>query len=348
MTRYSKHVSVIWDVTGMFDWVPVLASCHHHLYANVEPVPPVIPQPFGLSVEAPSIIAHPPGFLLGDNKLTATVYHNHVWFAIDGHDLGHMLMHLCVPPTSPGPCTLMEFNILLSSRKAKFTAGEVKADGKAVACCTMIEPLSPSAVTPMMVCGAVPVPIAGCGMSVALNSLLVGMHPIDLVAGWVDVLATMIQSAVMSAVSPIEKGEFDAIGFQPMPDGGSIFGNDIRFLGQQYYGYHGDGVLEYKPFGGPMGEGGVSVTRDGATGDIITERAEQVRLGGIGGVQHSSRTIYHPDGTVEDQEIDGVSWAGGGQSTTTRRRTDGGAWETQNTESSASLPWSEGTDVPFL
>lgn len=347
--RFANHVSVIWDVTGFFDWIPVIPSVHHHLYMTFVPVAPVAPQPFGLSVDVPSIIAHPPGAACGDHKLTSTVYHNHVCFALDGHDLGHFLMHVCVPPLMPGPCTLMEFNILLSSRKAKFSAGEVKANGKPVACCTMIEPSDPTAITPMLTCGAMPVPNSGCGTSVAFNSLLVGMHWIDMLAGVVDTAVSVAQGILMS-MGPVEAGNIlDGIGFNPVPDFGSLAGNGIRLLGQQQFDYSGDASFEYKPLSGPLGELGTTATVDGVTGEVVHEVGGAARLGGIAEGHGTLRDRYQPDGTRTDEVSGGASWFGGGHSDATGRRNPMGNYDAQpSSNDGTSTPWDDGAQVPFL
>lgn len=348
MQRFSKHVSVVWDLTCAFDYVPALPACHSHIYLAAPP-PAVVPMAFGLSVEQPAIIAHPQGFLLGDNKLTSTVYHNHVWFALGGHDLGKMLMHVCVPPLAPGSCTLMTMDILLSSRKAKFTAGEVKADGVAVACCTMIEPDSPAAVTPMMICGTVPVPAAGCGTSVHLNSLLVGMSFVDLIAGWVDVLITVILS--LSDPFGARDKVLAALGFSLGPDFGDLAGNLIRLEGQYLGAYHGDATFDYKPFGGPFVEFSESVTFDGASGDVIRQTAGSVGVGGVGRVQSAERSVWRSDGTGYHEISSGFTGLAGAQDSRTIRSDDGvdGTYrEVDRVSRGPSLPWSEGTEVPFL
>jgi hypothetical protein len=282
---------------------------------------------------------------MGDHKLTSTVYHNHVWFALDGHNLGMGMMHVCAPPAMPGPCTMMPINILMSSRKAKFKAGEVKANGKPVACCTMIEPSSPGAITPMMVCGAIPVPTAGCGMSVALNSLVVGMDWTDLLAGWADIVVSMVQAAITSAMSggTLEAGEFEAVGFEPIPDFGGLAGAGVRQLGQAYGGHRGDVEYEYKPIGGPFVEAGVTRTIDGETGDVTAEEFGQVGAGGIVRGRGSRSEVLHRDGSRESEYGGSVQGAGGAERRVRRRD---GEWESESTGSS--LPWSDDVDVPFL
>lgn len=345
--RIPKHVSVAFDLVCMGDWVPAVMAFHGHSYISPPPGPPIIKVPMGTSVEIPVTILWPAGALLGDNKLTSTVYHRHVWFALEGHDCGHGIMHLCVPPLMPGPCVEMELNILFSSRKAKFTAGEVKANGAAVACCTMFDSLAPA--TPMMTCGALPLPNTGTGTAVAFNSLLVGMHPVDLLAGWVDVVVSMVSSVLFNGV--VEVGNWgEGLGISPIPDFGAIAGGLVRGLGQEFGDYHGDAGIGYSPVNGPLGGVGRSVVRDGATGDITDTTTGGVQAGGLGGGQETHRDIHRADGTVVEQESVTGTTAGGGQYERGGERINGGDWHSMPTtgDNNPSLPWSEGTEVPFL
>lgn len=347
--RFPNHVSVIWDVTGFLDWVPALIAVHHHIYTAPPPVL-LVPVPMGASMELPSIIAHPPGAVTGTHKLTSSVYHNHVWFALEGHDLGHLLVHICLPPAMPGPCTQMPLNLAFSSRKAKFAAGEVKANGKAVACCTIFDlAVIP---TPMLICGAMPVPSAGCGTSVAFNSLLVGMSGWDLVAGYVDVIVSIIQSTIMNA-GPVEAGSMmDGLGINPVPELGPLAGGAVRLLGQLLGDYHGDASGGYSPVDGPLGGDGATITRDGDTGDVTIDRTTTVQAGGLVGGSFTDRQIVHSDGSVTHQEVTTGSMIGGGQIENTRTIASNAPASQQpregTTTTGPNLPWSEGTGVPFL
>lgn len=349
--RFPNHISVIWDLVCLADWSPGgIPSLHGHMFTPPPPAPPlpVVKVPLSPSVEIPVPIAYHPAALLGDHKLTSTVYHRSVWFALDGHDCGHGIIHICVPllPLLL-PCGEMPLNILFSSRKAKFTAGEVKANGAAVACCTMIDlAVVP---TPMMVCGVIPLPIVGTGTAVAFNSVLVGMHWIDLVAGWVDVIVSMYFSVLLNGVVELESW-MEGLGVSPIPNFGAMAGSLVRFRGQEFAGYHGDAQLGYSPISGPLGGVGVSLTRDGATGDITAESTVGVQAGGLAGVQRTSRVTRRADGTVVEQESVTGTTLGGGRYERGQERTNGGDWTSMPTtgDSGPSLPWSEGAEVPFL
>jgi hypothetical protein len=245
----------------------------------------------------------------------------------------------------------MALDIAFSSRKAKFSAGEVKADKAAIACCTMLDlGIVP---TPMMVCGALSLPIAGTGTAVAFNSLIVGMHWIDLVAGWVDVYLSMAQGVILSAAGVSFGNIASGLGVNPIPDVGANAGGMVRLMGQLGADYHGDAQLGYSPVQGPLGGGGVTVTRDGASGDVTLQATRGGQLGGLAGVQQSDQLIYHAaDGSIEERQSVTGTTIGGGQAERGRTRTNGGEWQQMDSsgdsDSGPSLPWSEGTEVPFL
>ena len=256
--RFENHVSLVWDVSTFLDVVPITPSCHNHLVLMPPGVP--VPKPLGLSIEMASVMAHPPGLVTGAHEFTSTVYHNHVWFALEGHDLGPVIMHVSVEPSID---LLMPMHILKASRKAKFKAGEVKANGKPVACCTMI--VDAPAVTPMMACGDVPMPVCGTGTALLGSSLIVGMHWIDMAMGWADIAVSMLAAFLtngISAGSPSPTlGESDL-----MPEFGGLVSALIASAGQEFAGYHGDASWSYNPVQGALADVGITVTDDGATG----------------------------------------------------------------------------------
>jgi hypothetical protein len=299
--RIKKHVSLVWDLTLHMDFMPALAGIHDHLF-----LPSGTKHPIGASVEVPAPMMWPPGFLLGNNQFTTTVYHHHVWIVLDGHDLGPMLGHMCIPPVLPTPvppfidtCVKVIVDVLLSSRKAYFSAGEVKANDKPIACCTMfVDFLAPP--TPMATCGIVPAPTVGSATSL-MTDLLVGMTWVDFFAGCaalvVDIIAGLIWHKASGGFeggtpAPGDAPSFgDAVGEEGSSGvaGGAATGGwgdgaagIVRWLGQEYAGYRGDA-------GGSVGP--VSVTRDGDTMDTTVE-ASNPELG-------NDRTVFHNDGTVE-------------------------------------------------
>lgn len=259
--RFANRVSLTYDVAAFLDVIPAVPAIHNHLIVVPPPVF-VLPKPMGLSVEQAVLMMWPFGVITGAHKFTSSVYHNGTWFALEGHDVGPMILHISVEPSFD---LLMPVHFLRASRKAKFKAGEVKANQKAVACCTML--VDVPAVTPMATCGDIEVPNTGTGSSVFSSSLLVGMHWIDLVMGWVDVIVSAIQSIVTSSASfGLSSVAPDTIGLKPIPSFGSLAAALVGFAGQEFFGYRGDVAFSYKPVRGPLGEVGITMTQDGSTG----------------------------------------------------------------------------------
>lgn len=291
--RFGNHVSVVWDITAFLDYVGAQPAVHNHLLLTASP-PFLIPKPLSLSVEAPVPILWPPGFLLGANKLTSSVYHNHVWFGLEKHDCGPMIFHLSVDPPVD---LLMPVHLISSSRKAKFKAGEVKANGAAVACMTMIDP-SAIVPTPLLVCGDIPSPTSGTGSAVWLNSLLVGMHLADLIMGWVDTLVSMVFATLKAAAGgqgavEFSPGTYGLADVSVMPDLGALAGALVGLAFQEWGGYRGDVGFEYKPVGGHLFEVGVGISRDGDSHDVQFGGAG--RLGPDGANVHGGRSFTrHP------------------------------------------------------
>lgn len=267
--RFKKSVSIARDISTMLDYSP--SGClgvHNHIVIQPTPAGPVpTPMPMMPSMELPLPMLWPPGYLMGQNKFSSTVYHNNLWIALEGYDTGIGIVHVCL--VAPPPCIVIPMHILDSSRKAKFKVSDVKADGKAIATCTMFDIAPP---TPLLVCGSVPTPTAGTGTAVAFNSLKVGMHWIDVVAGWADVIITCVMAFFKARANPLEGTGAPAL-LEPklMPDAGSIVGGLIRMAGQEWAGFRGDAQVEYKPLQGVLAEVGISVSRDGDTGRFSGE-----------------------------------------------------------------------------
>ncbi|MBZ0119627.1 MAG: hypothetical protein K8H88_21740, partial [Sandaracinaceae bacterium] len=270
MSRFPVHVSVVWDLNAFLDYNPTLLAVHHHL-VFVPPAPPV-PQPFGASLEQPATMLWPVGFALGANKFTTSVYHHSVWIALEGHDIGRMLFHLSLVP---GIDLLMPGHILKSSRKAKFRAGEVKANGKAIACCTIFDVGAMPA--PMMICGDLPLPASGTGTAVWLNDVLVGMHWIDVLMGWVDCVVGMVVAALKSVNIVAQADPFGLIKVDPVPDFGALAAAAVGLGGQMWAGYHGDVSYTYSPVSGPAAGLSVSLTHN--DDDSRVTAAVEGRLG---------------------------------------------------------------------
>lgn len=308
--RFPNHVSVVWDLTAFLDYIGAQPSVHNHLLLTAAP-PFFVPKPLSLSVEAPVPVMWPPGFLLGANKLTSTVYHNHVWFGLEKHDCGPLIFHLSIDPPVD---LLMPIHLLSSSRKAKFRAGEVKANGAAVACMTMVDwAVVP---TPLLVCGDIPSPTSGTGSAFWLNSLMVGMHTADLVMGWVDTLVTMVLSALRAAAGGkdavnFDPGSYGLLDVSPIPDFGALAAALVGIAFQDLGGYRGDVGFEYKPVGGHLGEVGVGISRDGDSREVRGSAGGRIGPD-AGNVHGQAGGTWHPgrDGRPGHWTMDGSAGVG--------------------------------------
>ncbi len=283
--RFPNHVSVVWDMVAYLDFVPVIGAFHDHLII-APPAPPVY-MPIAPSIEGWAPIVWPGGLVGGKHKLTDTVYHNHVWIALKGHDLGMGLAHISIPVND----ALTVIHILRSSRKAGFGAGEVKADKEPIACCTIIDP--PGLPTPMTVCGKVPMPSTGTGTATFGNSLLVGQSWVDWLRGAVAAILGMVLGYFGSRGSTMSAEEFEGLLADPMgqDDGGgmdlaSVIDAVIVLAAQEYDGYAGDASLSH---------GGFEVQRSGEDGSLTAsyERRRSLPLGEVTG---RGEVRYHPDG----------------------------------------------------
>lgn len=163
------------------------------LFHNVL-LPPLIPVPAPMfSVEMIAFQFWPPGYALGQNKLTTTVKHKGMSIVQDGHDQGAMILDI----TPPQPANLY-YAIMwpFSGRKITFGAAKVKMDGQGAGCSqAFLIPL------PMMTCGdpvsaptAIPIPTQ------KLNSVIVGMTLTDLLAGLANIVISMAIDFVFHAV----------------------------------------------------------------------------------------------------------------------------------------------------
>ncbi|MGE0792211.1 MAG: hypothetical protein AB7S26_41445 [Sandaracinaceae bacterium] len=281
---YVKHVSVEHDRPAFLDWTPlVIPSTHEQLQMGVTPIP------FGPSVESTAPMCHP--FGMSDHKFTSTVFHRGQKIALDGHDLGMNLDHVSLPPAD----VLMVLNIATSSRKAKFAVGAVKANGTPIACCTFTESIP----TPMAICGTIPIPLAGTGSAISDNSLLVGMHGADALAGWVSVAITMVIDFVKATAGPLSRLDSVEAGAEQfwekvgeeledlLPSAPSakdlvednvpdVWGALIRLGGQLWFDYQGDAELGIELVEGPFAGVEASASRE-AEGEL--EAGIEGRLG---------------------------------------------------------------------
>jgi hypothetical protein len=170
--------------------VPLTATHNFIPLPPFPPVPPPLPAaPLSLAacaLESPVNAWWPPGYALGGNKFTNTVFHSGMAICIDGHDCGKLIPHVQVAPAPNNTLTLL--HIPMSSRKCNFTASTVKMNGKPTACMLMIS-WPPS---PMTYCSEpMSMPLASAPTA-HLNTVTVGMTFGDWFAGAFAIAAGMI------------------------------------------------------------------------------------------------------------------------------------------------------------
>lgn len=290
------------------------------------PMPP--PSPIGLAVEPPVIMAWPPSVAMGKAKLTGTVFHLGWAIVQEGHDCGPMIPHMQIVPCPTNALTVI--HVLKASRKVQFSAGEIKADKKPIAHCLLLN-LPP---TPMTNCGK-PVSPPGSGSPSSLaNSLVLGVHIVDLIAGWVTIGVQMaFDYATRSTPSFTSSNAADhvtnelwksleAMLFNPFEtffEGGpteaqrrgdrnkflrsNIAANTtslIRLAGQFLADYHGDGGVSLGHTNG-FWSTGMSVTRSGEDGRITSQVSGSAKGPfGLGSAELEAET--QSGGTAPDQQ----------------------------------------------
>jgi hypothetical protein len=167
-------VSISSDMTLPF--IPPPITIHDFVAVPPAPAPVVC-----MAIESPVAVMWGPGFALFQNKLTTTVIHQGLPFALDGHDCGYMIPHVTVPLNN----ARLPIIIMFSGRKMAFAASTVKANGAAVGCSTLL-------LFPMMVC-AFPVTLpTGYPVANSLNTVRVGLTPGDIVFGVIGMAATIV------------------------------------------------------------------------------------------------------------------------------------------------------------
>ena len=264
--RFPSAVSLSIDFVFMLDWRPTYLALHPYVSATVPPLsPPTNMQPH-IEVGTPQY--WPPGVLLGKNKFSDNVVHQGRTFVLEGHDLGPLIVHVSIPPDNPMQITTM----MGSSRKAKFTAGEVRANGKGVACCYISPIPSDHVPAPMTHCSQLcAMPLAGSGSAAVANSLIVGQHWIDILADTVALVAESILTAALNDKAKLPTGGVEEqfqdgaseilLGGNPfspqnggagkaarkaIPGGvGSFLRGLIAMSGQSHAGYRGPGGYNF-------------------------------------------------------------------------------------------------------
>jgi hypothetical protein len=174
-------LNLIVPLTATHDFIPL---------PPFPPVPPPMPAaPLALvacAIESPVNAWWPPGYALGSNKFTTSVFHSGMAICLDGHDCGKFIPHVQVAPAPNNMLTLV--HIPLSSRKCNFTASTVKMNGKPTACMLAIS-WPPS---PMTYCSnPMSMPLADAPTA-HLNTVNVGMTFGDWFAGVFAIAAGML------------------------------------------------------------------------------------------------------------------------------------------------------------
>lgn len=291
--RFEKHISVSVDIIGFMDYLPTMVTTHPYLGFTPPFSIPMVP--FG---EIATTMAWIPGMFIGKNKLSSNVLHKDWSIVLDGHDVGPLVPHVF---SAPPDNIHLAIQTIQSSRKSNFCAGEVICNGTPIACCTIFELAIP---TPMSACSITPCPMLGSGMSVLTNSVIVGMHWIDVVAGWVGVIIDSLISIAFIAAGGSKPGW--------LPNPWAIVPGLIRLAGQEWAGYHGDAKMEIKVELGPASRS-VSLERSGTDGRWTA--ASEGQLGpslaedGAGGVLVGDG-LARDVANVHDRES--VSWGGDG------------------------------------
>jgi len=221
--RFPNHVTVSTDFIGFWDAAPIIPTTHPYCGPTPPFTLPIVP-----FIETTTTMWWPPGALLGKNKFASDVYHNNDMIAQEGHDVGPLVPHVY---SSPCDNVHLIIETIKSSRKGNFAAGEVKANGKPIGCFTMIDlAIIP---TPMTPCSVVPMPLCGTGGTACLtNEVIVGMHFIDMLAGWFELVVSSLFSLLKLGLGD------DMPSWAPNPS--ALIGGLIRMAGQEVAGYHGD------------------------------------------------------------------------------------------------------------
>ncbi len=183
---------------------PWIFTAHSYLGPTPIALPPPIAVNIGLATEIPVPMFWPPGMGMGQNKLTTTVVHKGLSIVQAGHDCGTLIVHVQI---LPGPLnTLTLLHIPFSSRKINFSTSSVLAQGKPIACATMIS-LPPA---PMTVCmDPISPPIASAPTS-HLNTVVVTMTWGDIALGWGTIAANMLLEYLFRSKGP-NRSVVDAI-----------------------------------------------------------------------------------------------------------------------------------------
>ena len=241
------------------------------------------------------------GMALGKNKVASNVTHRGTGIVQDGNDMGPLIPQISIVVA---PDNILSFvHLLTSSCKVTFSAGDVQAQGKPVAC---IFPLMP-----MMVCGnPIKVPF-GYSVTNVLNTVAIYPHIVDFIAGIASVFAQVLMGVLTSSSpSGAAAGPWDALRsgviaaiLGSAPTGGKVVASQVpglvtglvrlvgRLVCDDYQGPVSFG-LSYDQ--GRVLGGGVTYTWGSDGSHTISE---EVRTGGGGLYRLNHSDQYSPDGT---------------------------------------------------
>ncbi|MCA9607958.1 MAG: hypothetical protein KC619_20250 [Myxococcales bacterium] len=353
------------DPVFMADLIPVYVGQHPYMsiLGPVVPPAPMPPSPMIIHFEWPTTMWWPMGYAIGSNKLTETVRHQGFCFALEGHDVGPMIPHISVPPDN----VMLVPTILGSKRKTNFSAGEVKADGKAVACCYSVPFPIGHIPTPMSFCSKPFDLLAGTGLAPMLHSLLVGQQWVELVADWAGLIADRLVSACTASINPPSDSTTMSSAVSSAAErfvwGGSpkdqrtsevgaglvsgIVRGAIRMAGQEWGGYRGDADIPVSVSSGPF-QGGVHVRR------TVDAQGDGTWSGGWSGRVGASRGAnIHAEGEVSEASGGGVDLSGSGGVGLYGGTADGSLSTDEGLDASADHPLADATfpsldDMPEL
>lgn len=223
----------------------------------------------------------PPGALTGDHKLASTVQHRSLRTVQVGHKLGPLVPHVEMVPASDDILTPVQ--MLTSSFEVKFQNGEIVDQGAPIG---VLMPL-----TPALVCTDLVSLPCGYSPSAIFNSAWLDVSWVDIVAGWVEIVVTMVvdflaykakggggfakpQGGPRPSDRVIDDQRVDAlrpdaIGMGASVQGGllsSLAGAAVRSVGREYFGYNGPITVGTSASAGILGSSGAQFTsnRDGS------------------------------------------------------------------------------------
>jgi hypothetical protein len=151
------------------------------LTAHFGPIPP-IPE---VGIEG-ALQCWFPGMFTGQNQFTRTVKHGGRFIMLEGHDIGMLIPHITLPLV-PNPWLLKI--IPLSSRKASFASSIVKMNGKGVGAAGLLAGM------PMLACGEPVSTPTAFPLTNTLNTVIVGLVPLDIQAGIAGLAVSLVVDA---------------------------------------------------------------------------------------------------------------------------------------------------------